>query len=298
MALSELLFVADLLTKDAEAKDASKYRPAQVVDMAAECTPEPASVGSSVFFPALDANQGAFNSAVGNIMGKELTRKEAARLVADALLGKVQGQVTASDVGTQTTALDDLYAQTNAASPSEVQSAREDVGTLRTTMAREAAYLSLLVDPKKNRPVTVDTILAETGLTPEAVSMILRRHSLAAYAETFRAQTGWDCSGALDYTAVNGQFPTMGTDLNMEAPKPTEVPVTIPSFAYDTTAKPTYGENRGSFVQEYKAAVPQAEALEDQLAVVPRFARRYKADGTDPVVNLKLVPQVDSKKEE
>ncbi len=49
MALSELLFVADLLTKDAEAKDASKYRPAQVVDMAAECTPEPASVGSSVF---------------------------------------------------------------------------------------------------------------------------------------------------------------------------------------------------------------------------------------------------------
>lgn len=290
MAL-ELLLAAKLLTSEAEAADTNKFRPTTVRDMAAECVPTPVNVGAPVHFPVLDANIGAFNDTVGEIMGHKLNKKQAARLIADALLARVNGQVTEADITAQLEEVAKAYNDTDAASPSAVQKAREIMGLTRTTMERERAYLSLLVDPQNGKPVKVDTLFAETGLTPEVVSAAVRRYELARYAEAFEAVTNWDCSAALDYTAVNGQFPTVGVDLSPAPAEAIKVPVTLPTGTFDTTSMATYGENRAALVTEWNLADQEGEALAEQFAVVPRFARRYKADGVDPVLDLKLDPR-------
>jgi hypothetical protein len=295
MALSELLLAVKLFTGEAEAAD--KYEPATLPDMAAECEPKPLNVGESVHFTALDANLETFNRAVEEIVTQKLSRVKAARLLADALLGKVSGQVKDTDVSSQTGAVAAAFTVTDAASPSEVQGAREGLSLNRKSMAQEGAYLNLLVDPTRNRPVSIQTMFDETGLSQEAITMIAIRADLQEYADAFLDQTRWDCSKALDYVATNGYFPKVGTELEDTKEEPFKVQVIVPSAApYNVEAKSTYGEDRAALVNEWTVGDEEAEALTEQFSVVDRFARRYRADGKDAIIDLKLVPTKEKAK--
>ena len=287
MALSAFPLLVALAAPKAVAAD--KYEPATLPEMAAECEPKPLNVGESVHFTALDTNLDTFNEAVEKIVTQKLSKVEAARLLADALLGKVTGQVQGTDVSAQTGAVAAAFTVTDAASPSEVQGAREDLSINRKSMAREGAYLNLLVDPIRNRPVSIQTMFDETGLSPEAITMIAIRADLQEYAEAFLDQTRWDCSQALDYVATNGYFPKVGTELEDTESEPFKVLVTVPSAApYNVETLPSWGENRAALVNEWTAGDEEAEDLTEQFSVVDRFARRYKADGIDPIIDLKL----------
>ena len=86
----------------------------------------------------------------------------------------------------------------------------------------------------------------------------------------------------------------MGTELEDAEREPFEVTVTIPSAApYNVEPQSTYGEDRAALVNEWIAGDKEAEALTEQFSVVDRFARRYKADGQDPIIDLKLVPTTE-----
>ena len=205
MALSAFPLLLKLVSGEAEAAD--KYEPATLPEMAAECEPSPLNTGETVHFTALEANLDTFNDAVRKIATQKLSKVEAARLLADALIGEVSGQVKDTDVSAQTGAVAAAFTTTDAGSPSEILRAREGLSINRKSMAREGAYLNLLVDPIRNRPVSIQTLFDETGLSQEAITMMAIRADLKKYAEAFLIQTRWDCSQALDYVASNGSFP-------------------------------------------------------------------------------------------